>query len=73
MSGIVHRTEGLARNCTAWDLFVITGGLQCGNCLAHNVPTVTRCRASAIDGPCPLQPDGADGLCWIHRIQQGSK
>lgn len=21
-------------SCSAWDLFLITGGLQCGNCLA---------------------------------------
>jgi hypothetical protein len=69
MSAIVHKTEGLARNCTAWDLFTVTGGLQCGNCLAHNVPTMATCRDRASDGACPLPPDGDDGRCWIHRLQ----
>lgn len=27
-----HRKDGLARRCTAWDLFLVAGGLQCGNC-----------------------------------------
>lgn len=65
---LIHKTTGLARNCTASDLFIVTGGLQCGNCLAHTVPAVTMCRALASDGPCPLRSDGDDGLCWVHRM-----
>lgn len=63
-----HNTVGLARPCSANDLFLVTGGLQCGNCLAHTVPVIVTCRERASDGPCPLPPDGEDGLCWIHRI-----
>jgi hypothetical protein len=66
---MIHKMEGLARPCTAWDLFVVSGGLQCGNCLAHDVKEKVTCRERASDGPCPLPPDGEDGLCWIHRIQ----
>jgi hypothetical protein len=69
---MMHATAGLARPCHAWDLFLVTGGLQCGNCGAHTVPDVPRCRASASDGPCPLAPDGDDGLCWVHRMQGAS-
>jgi hypothetical protein len=29
-----HRTDGLARRCSAHDLFLVSEGLQCGNCLA---------------------------------------
>jgi hypothetical protein len=29
-----HKTQGLARPCNAGDLFLITGGLQCANCMA---------------------------------------
>lgn len=29
-----HKTEGLARPCSAQDLFLSSQGLQCGNCLA---------------------------------------
>ena len=74
MSGtktIQHVTEGLARPCSVWDLFIVTGGLQCGNCLAHNVPMLTdRCAETCSDGkPCPLQREHGD-LCWIHHTQR---
>lgn len=65
-----HKSEGLRRPCHATDLFLVAGGLQCGNCGAHTVPTVVTCSAQASDGPCPLPPDGADGLCWVHRRRQ---
>lgn len=71
--GVTHNTEGLRRPCTAWDLFIVAGGLQCGNCLASSVPPVPRdafCSASASDGPCPLRHEKNDTLCWIHRLQQ---
>ncbi len=65
-----HRTEGLARRCSATDLFLVTGGLQCGNCLAHNVPEpVNRCKERASDGPCPLTAETDSGRCWIHEAQ----
>jgi hypothetical protein len=57
------------RPCTAWDLLIVSGGLQCGNCLATDVPPIVTCSAPASDGPCPLPPDGSDGLCWVHRMQ----
>lgn len=28
-----HKTTGLFRPCTCWDLFTVREGLQCGNCL----------------------------------------
>lgn len=28
-----HKTNGLARKCNQNDLFIVSGGLQCGNCL----------------------------------------
>jgi hypothetical protein len=31
---MIHRTDGLARRCSATDLFIVSGGIQCGNCLA---------------------------------------
>ncbi len=67
-----HKTEGLARPCNAWDLFTVTGGLQCGNCLAHNVPPLPNpCSATtADDKPCPLQADDGGDLCWIHKMQR---
>lgn len=37
-----HKTEGLARPCSAHDLFTVAEGLQCGNCLVlvtDNRPT----------------------------------
>lgn len=69
MSAIQHKTEGLARPCTAWDLLTVTGGLQCGNCLAHNVAPKTepQCSASASDGPCPLDAEEGESVCWIHK------
>ena len=30
-----HKTTGLARRCSPGDLILVTGGLQCGNCLAY--------------------------------------
>lgn len=70
---IQHNTEGLRRPCSAQDMLIVTGGLQCGNCLAHNVRPLEgeRCREQASDGPCPLASDGDDGLCWVHRIAAG--
>jgi hypothetical protein len=66
-----HIRDGLARPCSAWDLILITGGVQCGNCLATEVrPTHSSCSDHASDGPCPLPSDGPDGVCWIHRIQR---
>lgn len=65
-----HATEGLARPCTAWDLFLVSGGVQCGNCLATSTPPRERrnpCRVPATDGPCPLEADGDGGACWVHR------
>lgn len=37
-----HKTEGLARPCTAWDLFLSGPGLQCGNCLATDHEEIER-------------------------------
>jgi hypothetical protein len=68
-----HKTEGLARPCHAGDIFLVTGGLQCGNCLAHTVPDIVLCEGQASDGPCPLPPEEGDALCWIHRIQADRK
>ena len=69
---MTHNAEGLARRCNAWDLFIVAGGLQCGNCGAHNVQRIDRslmCSGLCQDEkPCPLQHDGPDGLCWVHRI-----
>jgi hypothetical protein len=67
VASIKHATKGLARPCSAWDIFSIRGGLQCGNCLAHNVPAPTnRCAMTCADGkPCPLQREHGD-LCWVH-------
>lgn len=66
---IVHKREGLARPCSATDLFTVTGGLQCGNCLAHNVPPgPPRCIDFASDGPCPLPREKPSGRRWIHEI-----
>lgn len=65
-----HVAKGLARPCSAWDLILVTGGLQCGNCLASTVPALAdRCSELAIDQPCPLRA-GDDGICWIHREQK---
>lgn len=33
-----HKTEGLARPCSANDIFLSGEGLQCGNCLATDRP-----------------------------------
>ena len=69
-----HKTEGLARPCSAWDLFLVTGGLQCGNCLATDVPPLENlCAAMASDGPCPLQAEVNGGLCWIHKAQKATE
>ena len=78
---IVHNSEGLARPCSATDLFIISGGLQCGNCLAHNVkPYAERMcieRTHEKDGsrqPCPLPVDHESGRCWIHeQVARGSE
>lgn len=44
-------SESIARPCSAWDVILISGGLQCGNCLAwsqdgsplrHSVLTIPR-------------------------------
>lgn len=74
MSAIQHKTEGLARPCSAWDLFSVSGGLQCGNCLSHNVPLMPEptCTARASDGPCPLDAEDGDTVCWVHRFQRAS-
>lgn len=71
MRQIVHVTEGLARPCSAWDLFTVSGGMQCGNCLAHNVePMPNRCHCTtADDKPCPLQAEPETETCWIHALQ----
>ena len=70
MRSIHHATEGLSRPCTAWDMFIVSGGLQCGNCLAHNVPPMENgCRCiTSDDKPCPL-PAESDGKCWVHAMQ----
>lgn len=68
---MIHKTEGLARHCSAWDLFTITGGLQCGNCLAASVqePKTSRCVDRPSDGPCPLLAEHDSGRCWVHEVQ----
>lgn len=69
MADIEHRTKGLARPCSAWDIFAVTGGLQCGNCLAHNVPPgPPGCTHYSTVGPCPLPREDNEDTCWIHRI-----
>jgi hypothetical protein len=67
---IKHKSRGLARSCNAWDLIEVTGGVQCSNCLEHNVvPMQDRCPATCWDGePCPL-PIERNGLCWVHDLQ----
>ena len=76
-----HITEGLARPCSATDLFIVKEGLQCGNCLAVSRgvggpaladwgPLLPRCSArTSDDKPCPLDADPPyeDMLCWIHQ------
>lgn len=76
VQSIAHKREGLARPCSATDLFTVSGGLQCGNCLAHNVkPRAERMcveRAHEKDGsrpPCPLPSEHESGRCWIHEMQ----
>lgn len=73
---IQHATEGLARPCSANDMFLVAGGLQCGNCLAHNVPGDPRpkCAATTSDNkPCPLRVERKDDtLCWIHKSQRSA-
>lgn len=65
---MIHNTQGLARPCSAWDIFAVTGGLQCGNCLAHTVPEPKgMCEAQASDGPCPLKAEEGDSRCWVHK------
>lgn len=70
---IRHKREGLARPCSAWDVFLVTGGLQCGNCLAHNVPEpVGGCESMTGDvppKPCPLKAEPGRSKCWIHELQ----
>lgn len=40
-----HNTEGLTRPCERQDLFLVSEGVQCGNCLAlvvdNRLPTLT--------------------------------
>jgi hypothetical protein len=69
MLTISHKTEGLSRPCSCWDVFTVAGGLQCGNCLAHNVKPFVGCSEPASDGPCPLPPDVGGHICWIHKAQ----
>jgi hypothetical protein len=37
-----HVKGGLARPCSANDVILVTGGLQCGNCLATSAPRAPR-------------------------------
>ena len=72
---IEHIPGGLARGCNANDLILVTGGLQCSNCLAHNVelPVDNRPRCTAIcsdDVKCSVRVEDPDGeLCWVHKAQ----
>jgi hypothetical protein len=34
---MIHEPKLSQRKCNSSDLILITGGLQCGNCLAHEV------------------------------------
>lgn len=65
-----HCKDGLARPCSANDMFLVTGGLECGNCGTRSTPELTepRCYArTGDDKPCPLMAE-YDGLCWVHNI-----
>jgi hypothetical protein len=71
---IEHVTEGLAVPCNANHLILVTGGLQCGNCLAHNVqmPVDDRPRCTAIcsdDVRCSVRVEDDGELCWVHKAQ----
>ena len=59
-----------SRPCCASDLILVTGGLQCGNCLVSTVPKMENgcSEIPSDDKPCPIASDDSDGLCWIHRI-----
>ena len=71
-----HHTEGLARGCGANDLILVTGGLQCGNCLAHNLPNDPRPKCTATtsdDKPCPGRVEDDGDVCWIHKLQRRAR
>lgn len=72
VASITHKAHKSVRDCRAGDAFLVRGGIQCGNCLGHNVPAPPPgkyCADSASDGPCPLVAEH-DGRCWIHHLQR---
>lgn len=49
ISIVIHQTQGLNRPCTSHDLFQVSEGLQCGNCLAlSGVPNKAKATASTL-------------------------
>jgi hypothetical protein len=39
---LIHKTKGLSRPCNSSDLFLVSEGLQCGNCLAYTDEHLTQ-------------------------------